>query len=77
MEWALNAATLSQYYINKGLYMEGRQRLSAATVISLAGEVREGAGTGAEQEPAEAEEGRRRPLPQPAAGCKERPGGQH
>ncbi|XP_056463854.1 KIF-binding protein-like [Gadus chalcogrammus] len=40
MEWALNAATLSQYYINKGLYMEGRHCLSAATVISgLAGEV--------------------------------------
>uniref|UniRef100_A0A8C2YZ89 KIF-binding protein n=1 Tax=Cyclopterus lumpus TaxID=8103 RepID=A0A8C2YZ89_CYCLU len=40
MEWALNAATLSQYYITKGLYMEGRHCLSAATVISdLAGEV--------------------------------------
>ncbi|KAM8894303.1 KIF-binding protein [Spinachia spinachia] len=39
MEWALNAATLSQYYITKGLYMEGRHCLSAATVISgLAGE---------------------------------------
>ncbi|KAL6113227.1 kifbp [Pungitius sinensis] len=40
MEWALNAATLSQYYITKGLYMEGRHCLSAATVVSdLAGEV--------------------------------------
>uniref|UniRef100_A0AAQ6IM70 KIF-binding protein n=1 Tax=Anabas testudineus TaxID=64144 RepID=A0AAQ6IM70_ANATE len=40
MEWALNAATLSQYYITKGKYMEGRHCLSAATVISgLAGEV--------------------------------------
>ncbi|XP_076012220.1 KIF-binding protein [Genypterus blacodes] len=39
MEWALNAATLSQYYITKGRYMEGRHCLSAATVISaLAGE---------------------------------------
>ncbi|XP_029950941.1 KIF-binding protein [Salarias fasciatus] len=40
MEWALNAATLSQYYITKGRFMEGRHCLSAATVISgLAGEV--------------------------------------
>nr|XP_046240584.1 KIF-binding protein [Scatophagus argus] len=40
MEWALNAATLSQYYITKGRYMEGRHCLSAATVVSgLAGEV--------------------------------------
>ncbi|XP_059213595.1 KIF-binding protein [Centropristis striata] len=40
MEWALNAATLSQYYITKGRYMEGRHCLSAATFISgLAGEV--------------------------------------
>uniref|UniRef100_A0A3P9H1P1 KIF-binding protein n=1 Tax=Oryzias latipes TaxID=8090 RepID=A0A3P9H1P1_ORYLA len=40
MEWALNAATLSQYYITKGQYMEGRHCLAAATVISgLAGEV--------------------------------------
>lgn len=40
MEWALNAATLSQYYITKGRYMEGRHCLSAATIISgLAGEV--------------------------------------
>ncbi|XP_061820261.1 KIF-binding protein [Nerophis lumbriciformis] len=39
MEWALNAATLSQYYITKGCYMEGRHCLSAATVISaLAGD---------------------------------------
>ncbi|XP_034536661.1 KIF-binding protein [Notolabrus celidotus] len=39
MEWALNAATLSQYYITKGRYMEGRHCLAAATVISgLAGE---------------------------------------
>ncbi|CAL1603939.1 unnamed protein product [Knipowitschia caucasica] len=34
MEWALNAATLSQYYITKGRYLEGRHCLSAATVIS-------------------------------------------
>ncbi|KAM4602378.1 KIF-binding protein [Polymixia lowei] len=40
MEWALNAATLSQYYITKGRYMEGRHCLSASTVIAgLAGEV--------------------------------------
>ncbi|XP_074469242.1 KIF-binding protein [Sebastes fasciatus] len=40
MEWALNAATLSQYYITEGRYMEGRHCLAAATVISgLAGEV--------------------------------------
>ncbi|XP_014916570.1 KIF-binding protein [Poecilia latipinna] len=40
MEWALNAATLSQYYITKGRYTEGRHCLAAATVISgLAGEV--------------------------------------
>uniref|UniRef100_A0A665URZ0 KIF-binding protein n=1 Tax=Echeneis naucrates TaxID=173247 RepID=A0A665URZ0_ECHNA len=40
IEWALNAATLSQYYITKGRYLEGRHCLAAATVISgLAGEV--------------------------------------
>uniref|UniRef100_A0A1A8G3E0 KIF-binding protein n=1 Tax=Nothobranchius korthausae TaxID=1143690 RepID=A0A1A8G3E0_9TELE len=40
MEWALNAAALSQYYIPKGRYMEGRHCLAAATVVSgLAGEV--------------------------------------
>ncbi|CAJ1048859.1 KIF-binding protein [Xyrichtys novacula] len=40
IEWALNAATLSQYYITKGRYMEGRHCLAAATVISgLAGEI--------------------------------------
>ncbi|XP_061131950.1 KIF-binding protein [Syngnathus typhle] len=40
IEWALNAATLSQYYITKGRYMESRHCLSAATVISgLAGDV--------------------------------------
>ncbi|KAG7482523.1 KIF1-binding protein [Solea senegalensis] len=40
MEWALNAATLSQYYITKGQFMLGRHCLSAATVISgLAGDV--------------------------------------
>ncbi|KAK2920305.1 KIF-binding protein [Channa argus] len=40
MEWALNAATLSQYYITKGRYMEGRHCLSAATVIfDFSGEV--------------------------------------
>ncbi|XP_003969525.1 KIF-binding protein [Takifugu rubripes] len=33
MEWALNAATLSQYYISKGQFMEGRHCLSAASVI--------------------------------------------
>ncbi|CAB1428600.1 unnamed protein product, partial [Pleuronectes platessa] len=39
MEWALNAASLSQYYIIKGNYMEGRHCLSAATVVAgLAGE---------------------------------------
>uniref|UniRef100_A0A8C7IK59 KIF-binding protein n=1 Tax=Oncorhynchus kisutch TaxID=8019 RepID=A0A8C7IK59_ONCKI len=40
LEWAMNAATLSQYYITKTLYMEGRHCLSAAIVIAgLAGEV--------------------------------------
>ncbi|XP_034435032.1 KIF-binding protein [Hippoglossus hippoglossus] len=40
IEWALNAASLSQYYIIKGHYMEGRHCLSAATVVAgLAGEV--------------------------------------
>ncbi|KAM4592283.1 KIF-binding protein [Odontesthes bonariensis] len=40
IEWALNAATLSQYYITKGRYMEGRHCLAAATAISgLAGDV--------------------------------------
>uniref|UniRef100_A0A8C5H458 KIF-binding protein n=1 Tax=Gouania willdenowi TaxID=441366 RepID=A0A8C5H458_GOUWI len=40
MEWALNAASLSQYYITRGHYMEGRHCLAAATVVSdLAGEV--------------------------------------
>ncbi|XP_029621282.1 KIF1-binding protein homolog [Salmo trutta] len=40
LEWAINAATLSQYYITKTLYMEGRHCLSAASVIAdLAGEV--------------------------------------
>ncbi|KAM6977450.1 KIF-binding protein [Aplochiton taeniatus] len=39
LEWAINAATLSQYYITKGLYMEGRHCLSAASVVAgLAGE---------------------------------------
>uniref|UniRef100_A0AAQ5YV87 KIF-binding protein n=1 Tax=Amphiprion ocellaris TaxID=80972 RepID=A0AAQ5YV87_AMPOC len=50
MEWALNAATLSQYYITKGRYMEGRHCLSAATVISgLAGEVPSEAATESER----------------------------
>ncbi|KAG7462765.1 hypothetical protein MATL_G00188270 [Megalops atlanticus] len=40
LEWAINAATLSQYYITKSRYMEGRHCLAAATVIAgLAGEV--------------------------------------
>ncbi|KAJ8359922.1 hypothetical protein SKAU_G00164470 [Synaphobranchus kaupii] len=40
MEWAINAATLSQYYITKSCFMEGRHCLAAATVIAgLAGEV--------------------------------------
>ncbi|KAJ8393276.1 hypothetical protein AAFF_G00063480 [Aldrovandia affinis] len=40
LEWAINAATLSQYYITKSCYMEGRHCLAAATVIaSLAGEI--------------------------------------
>ncbi|XP_048406740.2 KIF-binding protein isoform X2 [Stegostoma tigrinum] len=33
VEWAINAATLSQYYITKQLYMEGRLCLAAASVI--------------------------------------------
>uniref|UniRef100_A0A8C7YM87 KIF-binding protein n=1 Tax=Oryzias sinensis TaxID=183150 RepID=A0A8C7YM87_9TELE len=61
MEWALNAATLSQYYITKGQYMEGRHCLAAATVISgLAGEVPSEA---AAQE-SEAERDRREQLKQ-------------
>ncbi|XP_062320006.1 KIF-binding protein [Osmerus eperlanus] len=40
LEWAINAATLSQYYITKNHYMEGRHCLAAASVIAgLAGEV--------------------------------------
>ncbi|XP_028845234.1 KIF-binding protein [Denticeps clupeoides] len=40
MEWAINAATLSQYYITKSRFMEGRHCLAAAGVIAdLAGEV--------------------------------------
>lgn len=40
LEWAINAATLSQYYITKSRYMEGRHCLAAASVIAgLAGEV--------------------------------------
>ncbi|XP_072534499.1 KIF-binding protein [Salminus brasiliensis] len=40
LEWAINAATLSQYYITKTRYMEARHCLAAATVIAgLAGEV--------------------------------------
>uniref|UniRef100_A0A4X2LDS9 KIF-binding protein n=1 Tax=Vombatus ursinus TaxID=29139 RepID=A0A4X2LDS9_VOMUR len=33
VEWAINAATLSQYYINKQCFMESRHCLSAASVI--------------------------------------------
>lgn len=40
LEWAVNAATLSQYYITKSCYMEGRHCLAAASVVvGLAGEV--------------------------------------
>ncbi|KAJ8248266.1 hypothetical protein GJAV_G00240170 [Gymnothorax javanicus] len=40
LEWAINAATLSQYYITKSCYMEGRHCLAAASVIAgLAGDV--------------------------------------
>nr|XP_040025198.1 KIF-binding protein-like [Gasterosteus aculeatus aculeatus] len=64
MEWALNAATLSQYYITKGLYMEGRHCLSAATVITgLAGE----APSEAAAQESEAESERREQLRQKRA----------
>ncbi|XP_036592756.1 KIF-binding protein isoform X1 [Trichosurus vulpecula] len=33
VEWAINAATLSQYYINKQCFMESRHCLSAASVV--------------------------------------------
>ncbi|XP_006105396.1 KIF1-binding protein, partial [Myotis lucifugus] len=33
IEWAINAATLSQFYINKQCFMEARHCLSAANVI--------------------------------------------
>ncbi|XP_072280446.1 KIF-binding protein [Pyxicephalus adspersus] len=33
MEWAINAATLSQYYLGKQFYMESRHCLAAANVI--------------------------------------------
>ncbi|MBN3295770.1 KBP protein, partial [Amia calva] len=40
LEWAINAATLSQYYITKSCYMEGRHCLAAALVVAgLAGDV--------------------------------------
>ncbi|KAL7889721.1 hypothetical protein AOLI_G00019790 [Acnodon oligacanthus] len=40
LEWAINAAALSQYYITKTRYMEARHCLAAANVIAgLAGEV--------------------------------------
>ncbi|KAI4894286.1 hypothetical protein NFI96_016309 [Prochilodus magdalenae] len=40
LEWAINAATLSQYYITKTRYMEARHCLAASSVIAgLAGEV--------------------------------------
>uniref|UniRef100_A0A8C9RZT2 KIF-binding protein n=1 Tax=Scleropages formosus TaxID=113540 RepID=A0A8C9RZT2_SCLFO len=40
LDWAINAATLSQYYITKSCYMEARHCLAAASVIAgLAGEV--------------------------------------
>ncbi|XP_027030862.1 KIF-binding protein [Tachysurus fulvidraco] len=34
VDWAINAATLSQYYITKSQYMEGRHCLAAASVIA-------------------------------------------
>ncbi|XP_062851445.1 KIF-binding protein [Trichomycterus rosablanca] len=40
LEWAINAATLSQYYITKTRYTEARHCLAAASVIAgLAGDV--------------------------------------
>ncbi|NWR59082.1 KBP protein, partial [Bucorvus abyssinicus] len=40
VEWALNAATLSQYYLSKQCFMESRHCLAAASVIfSQAGQV--------------------------------------
>ncbi|XP_051503560.1 KIF-binding protein-like [Myxocyprinus asiaticus] len=40
LEWAINAATLSQYYITKTRYMEARHCLAAASVIAtFAGEI--------------------------------------
>ncbi|XP_066456742.1 KIF-binding protein isoform X1 [Eleutherodactylus coqui] len=40
VEWAINAATLSQYYLGKQCYMEARHCLSAANVIlSKAGQI--------------------------------------
>ncbi|NXW32209.1 KBP protein, partial [Phaetusa simplex] len=40
VEWALNAATLSQYYLSKQCFMEARHCLAAASVIfSQAGQV--------------------------------------
>ncbi|XP_065152909.1 KIF-binding protein [Paramisgurnus dabryanus] len=40
LEWAINAATLSQYYITKTRYMEARHCLAASSVIAtLAGEI--------------------------------------
>ncbi|XP_078499337.1 KIF-binding protein [Lissotriton helveticus] len=35
LEWAINAATLSQYYLPKQLYMESRHCLAAANVVLL------------------------------------------
>ncbi|XP_048864904.1 KIF-binding protein [Brienomyrus brachyistius] len=34
LEWAINAATLSQYYITKCCYMEGRHCLAAASIVA-------------------------------------------
>ncbi|KAI7805501.1 KIF-binding protein [Triplophysa rosa] len=40
LEWAINAATLSQYYITKTCFMEARHCLAAASIIAtLAGEI--------------------------------------
>ncbi|XP_073541721.1 KIF-binding protein [Phyllobates terribilis] len=40
VEWAINAATLSQYYLGKQCYMEARHCLAASTVIfSKAGQI--------------------------------------
>ncbi|XP_048465104.1 KIF-binding protein [Rhincodon typus] len=53
VEWAINAATLSQYYITKQLYMEGRLCLAAASVI-----FNQAGGTSSESPAEESEEER-------------------